>query len=87
MRWINAELFQALRRRVRRALPLTRWIGDAIAPRTTARAATGRFRRRPDIAARAAATDLYTCNPDDFSGIEGLDVVVVAHPDEQQSTG
>lgn len=30
---------------------------------------------------------LYTCNPDDFIGIEGLDVVAVAHPDERPSTG
>jgi len=35
------------------------------------------------IAAIAIANDLplYTCNPDDFSGIDGLDVVAVAHPD------
>jgi len=24
---------------------------------------------------------LYTCNPSDFAGIDGLDVVAVAHPD------
>ena len=31
----------------------------------------------------AIANDLplYTCNPDDFVGIESLDVVAVAHPD------
>jgi len=41
------------------------------------------------IAAIAIANDLplYTCNPDDFSGIEGLDLVAVAHPDEGPSTG
>lgn len=35
------------------------------------------------IAATALAHDLpvYTCNPRDFSGIEGLDVVAVPHPD------
>lgn len=35
------------------------------------------------IAATAVATDLpvYTCNPDDFAGIDGLAVVVVPHPD------
>jgi len=35
------------------------------------------------IAAIAIANDLplYTCNPDDFSGIDGLDVVAVAHPE------
>ncbi|MBF6605918.1 MAG: type II toxin-antitoxin system VapC family toxin [Chloroflexi bacterium] len=41
------------------------------------------------IAAIAIANDLplYTCNPDDFIGIEGLDVVTVALPDERRSTG
>ena len=36
------------------------------------------------IAAVAIANDLplYTCNPDDFVGIDGLAVVAVAHPDE-----
>jgi predicted nucleic acid-binding protein len=35
------------------------------------------------IAAVALANDLplYTCNPDDFQGIEGLVVVAVPHPD------
>lgn len=35
------------------------------------------------IAATALAHDLpvYTCNPDDFAGIDGLDVVPVAVPD------
>ncbi len=35
------------------------------------------------IAATAIATGspVYTCNPDDFAGIDGLDVVVVPHPD------
>ncbi|WP_375424247.1 type II toxin-antitoxin system VapC family toxin [uncultured Friedmanniella sp.] len=35
------------------------------------------------IAATAIAHDLplYTCNPRDFSGIDGLDVVAVPHPD------
>lgn len=39
------------------------------------------------IAAIAIANDvpLYTCNPDDFTGIEGLDVVAVPHPDSQPS--
>jgi hypothetical protein len=34
------------------------------------------------IAAVAIANDLpiYTCNPDDFSGIEGREVVAVPHP-------
>lgn len=37
------------------------------------------------IAAVALANDLplYTCNPGDFSGIDGLEVVAVAHPDER----
>ena len=41
------------------------------------------------IAAIAIANDLplYTCNPDDFSDIEGLDVVAIAHPDKEPSTG
>jgi tRNA(fMet)-specific endonuclease VapC len=35
------------------------------------------------IAAIAIANDLplYTCNPDDFTGIGGLDVVAIRHPD------
>lgn len=35
------------------------------------------------IAATAVANDLpvYTCNPRDFSGIDGLEVVAVPHPD------
>ena len=46
--------------------------------------------RKPDaraydamIAAIAVAADLpvYTCNPKDFEGIAGLDVVAVPHPD------
>lgn len=35
----------------------------------------------------ANALPLYTCNPDDFIGIEGLEVVAVAHPDERPSPG
>jgi len=40
------------------------------------------------IAAIAIANELplYTCNPDDFSDIEGLDVVAIAHPDKGPST-
>lgn len=36
------------------------------------------------IAATAMAHDLpvYTCNPDDFTGIDGLTVNAVPHPDE-----
>ena len=35
------------------------------------------------IAATAMANDLplYTCNPADFAGIDGLEVVAIAHPD------
>jgi len=35
------------------------------------------------IAAVALANELplYTCNPDDFTGIEGLTVVAIPHPD------
>jgi len=35
------------------------------------------------IAATAIASGLpvYTCNPDDFAGIDGLEVVVVPHPE------
>lgn len=38
------------------------------------------------IAAVAIANELplFTCNPDDFSGIEGLEVVEVAHPDARR---
>ncbi len=41
------------------------------------------------IAAIAIANDLplYTCNPADFAGVEGLDLVAVAHPDKKPSTG
>ena len=41
------------------------------------------------IAAIAIANSLplYTCNPDDFIGIEGLEVVTVAPPDELPSPG
>ena len=39
------------------------------------------------IAAVALANGLplYTCNPDDFAGIDGLTVVAVAHPDRPQA--
>jgi tRNA(fMet)-specific endonuclease VapC len=39
------------------------------------------------IAASAVTTGLpvYTSNPDDFAGIDGLDVVVVPHPDAPRS--
>ena len=33
----------------------------------------------------AAGLPLYTCNPDDFIGIHGLDLVRVPHPDEGDS--
>ena len=41
------------------------------------------------IAAIAIANSLplYTCNRDDFIGIEDLEVVTVAHPDERPSPG
>jgi tRNA(fMet)-specific endonuclease VapC len=41
------------------------------------------------IAAIAIANGLplYTCNPDDFIGIDGLVVAAVAHPGEVRSTG
>jgi len=40
------------------------------------------------IAATALANDmtLHTVNPDDFIGIEGLDVIAVPHPDTKQPT-
>ena len=36
------------------------------------------------IAAVALANELplYTCNPDDFTGIDGLTVIAISHPDE-----
>ena len=39
------------------------------------------------IAANAIANDLplYTCNPGDFAGIDGLDIVAVAHPDQRST--
>jgi len=35
------------------------------------------------IAATALANDLpvHTCNPDDFTAIDGLEVIAVPHPD------
>jgi tRNA(fMet)-specific endonuclease VapC len=41
------------------------------------------------IAAVALANGLplYTCNPDDFAGIDGLVVVAVAHPDRVAPAG
>lgn len=41
------------------------------------------------IAAVALANELplYTCNPDDFSAIDGLTVVAVTHPDHLPTTG
>jgi tRNA(fMet)-specific endonuclease VapC len=39
------------------------------------------------IAATALSNDLpvYTCNPSDFGGIEGLKVVAIPHPDRKAS--
>ena len=39
------------------------------------------------IAAIAIANDLplYTCNPGDFAGIDGLEIVAVAHPDQRST--
>jgi predicted nucleic acid-binding protein len=41
------------------------------------------------IAAVALANGLplYTCNPDDFSGIDGLVVIAVTHPDRAPGAG
>ncbi len=41
------------------------------------------------IAAVAIANELplYTCNPGDFAGIDGLTVIAVAHPDRPPVTG
>jgi tRNA(fMet)-specific endonuclease VapC len=41
------------------------------------------------IAAVALANGLplYTCNPDDFAGIDGLVIVAVAHPDRVSPAG
>ena len=38
------------------------------------------------IASTAVANGLpvYTCNPSDFAGIDGLEVVAIAHPDAQE---
>ena len=65
---------------------------DAHAARAFARVAAdlGRSGRKTTartfdamIAAIAMANGLplYTCNPDDFAGIDGLDLVAVPHPD------
>jgi tRNA(fMet)-specific endonuclease VapC len=37
--------------------------------------------------ALANGLPLYTCNPDDFVGIDGLTVVPVAHPDRRPAAG
>ena len=41
------------------------------------------------IAATAIANELplYTCNPGDFVGIDGLEIVAVPHPDEGSQSG
>lgn len=41
------------------------------------------------IAAVALANGLplYTCNPDDVAGIDGLTVIEVSHPDRRPVTG
>jgi tRNA(fMet)-specific endonuclease VapC len=41
------------------------------------------------IAAIALANGLpvYTCNPDDFAGIDGLVVIAVTHPDRAPAAG
>ncbi len=41
------------------------------------------------IAAIAIANELplYTCNPEDFTGIDGLEVVAVPHPDRLPTAG
>lgn len=65
---------------------------DAAAARSFGQVATGlrRAGRKPAaraydamIAATAISNDLpvHTCNPRDFSGIEGLTVIAVPHPD------
>lgn len=65
---------------------------DAVAARVFGRVAASlrRAGRKPAarsydamIAAVAIANDLplYTCNPDDFAGIDDLDVVAVPHPE------
>jgi hypothetical protein len=65
---------------------------DAAAARSFGRVAAGlrRIGRKPAsraydamIAAIAISNDLpiHTCNPRDFTGIEGLTVVAIAHPD------
>ena len=65
---------------------------DAAAARVFGRVAASlrRAGRKPSarsydamIAAVAVANDvpLFTCNPDDFAGIEGLTVVPIPHPD------
>lgn len=49
--------------------------------KTTARASDAM------IAAIAVAQDLplYTCNPDDFAGIDGLTVVAIPHPEGREA--
>jgi tRNA(fMet)-specific endonuclease VapC len=40
------------------------------------------------IAATAVANELpvYTCNPSDFAGIDGLEVVAIPHPDSRSAS-
>jgi tRNA(fMet)-specific endonuclease VapC len=40
------------------------------------------------IAATAMANELpvYTCNPNDFAGINGLDLVAIPHPDSRSAS-
>lgn len=71
---------------------------DADAARAFARIAASLRRSGRKVSARAydamiAAValanglPLYTCNPDDFAGIDGLVVVAVAHPDRVSPPG
>jgi tRNA(fMet)-specific endonuclease VapC len=68
---------------------------DAAAARAFARVASSlrQSGRKPAsrtyhamIAAIAIANELpvFTCNPDDFAGIDGLTVVAIRHPDSQE---
>ena len=54
--------------------------------RRIGRKSTTRLRRHDRGHSLANGLPLYTCNPSDFSGIDGLEVVAVPHPDSSSLT-
>lgn len=60
----------------------------AASPRRSGRKASARaYDAMIAAIAMANGLPLYTCNPGDFAGIDGLTVVAVAHPDRPSDEG